>query len=110
MHQMILYINTDSRRNHSDTNRYTFSLASDIAVEKSCLFHIELKYLINNFFNFSLFHHGTIIRTYYMFVLYIIVPCRLVYSLFFDIRGNLGDGKEKRFLPFTDRRNPTILV
>ena len=33
---------------------------------------------------------------------------RLVISRLFDIRGNLGNAKE--ILPFTDRRNPTILV
>ena len=37
---------------------------------------------------------------------------RLVFSRFFDIRKNLGNVKENLscFLPFTDSRNPTILV
>ena len=43
----------------TDTNRYAFSLVSDSDAEKSCFF-VE--------FNFSQFHHGTIIRTYYTFV------------------------------------------
>ena len=35
-----------------DTNRYTFSLASDTHVEKCYFFHVELKFLsfVNNFF------------------------------------------------------------
>ena len=32
-----------------DTSRYTFSLDSDIDVEKSNFFHAALKFLINNF-------------------------------------------------------------
>ena len=39
---------------------------------------------------------------------------RLVFSRFFDIRGNLGNVKEKKgfslFLPFTGLRKPTVLV
>ena len=34
-----------------DTNRFTFSLASDTDFEKSCFFHGELKFLINNFYS-----------------------------------------------------------
>ena len=30
-----------------NTNRYTFSVVSDIDVDKSC-FHVALKFLINN--------------------------------------------------------------
>ena len=33
----------------ADTNRYTFSLISDVHVEKLCFFfHVELNFLINN--------------------------------------------------------------
>ena len=35
------------------TNRYTFLLASDIDIENSYFFNIELKFIINNFQFFS---------------------------------------------------------
>ena len=50
-----------------DTNRYTFSLVSDVDVEKSC-FLCRVKFLID-IFSFSQFHHGTIMQRYYSFVL-----------------------------------------
>ena len=50
-------IQTPKETNHkTDTNRFTFSLASDIEFEKSCFFYVELKILINNFLNFSKLH------------------------------------------------------
>ena len=58
----MLYINTNSKGNHEAvTNRYTFSRFSDIDVEKSCFFHVELKFLINNFsfFSVSSWHYNT---------------------------------------------------
>ena len=39
-----IYIQTSKETNHEkDTNRYTFLLVSDINVEKTCFFHVELK-------------------------------------------------------------------
>ena len=43
-------IQTPKETNHEvKTNRYKFSLVSDIDVEKILLFNVELKFLINNF-------------------------------------------------------------
>ena len=43
-------IQTPKETNHErDTNRFTFSLASDIDFEKSYFFHVQLKFPINIF-------------------------------------------------------------
>ena len=46
-----MQIQTPQETNHEiiTTKRYTFSLASDTDVEKSCFFHVDLKLLINIF-------------------------------------------------------------
>ena len=75
-----LYINKNSKENQSrkDTNRYIFSLVSNIAVERSCFVHVELNTLSTTF-NFYQFHHslsvsydyGFIMENYDLNVLYI---------------------------------------
>ena len=87
-----LYINKNSKENQSrkDTNRYIFSLVSNIAVERSCFVHVELNTLSTTC-NFYQFHHslsvsydyGFIMENYDLNVLYIFVTVPWLYEYIF---------------------------